>query len=426
MDFTGQLILAYLEEDDTRRVLFRVRPLITREGGINPEDLEELEQDGFLRIAPDRQEQHSFKERMGTLGSLCLINLTHPETALGKVRLNKNYAPGRGENNRYIIYSDAIQALPSEMVYEVVSEEKQHSSLTRLYYLRSGGRISGPHCPLGQAPCPASQSLMPDCERLFYVEMPDGTSRMFYWPLEEEPGMEQAAADAPAESPALPLEGDRPAAPQGPFEDGAARLEAALLAAGFLVDRPFARHLLLTCLLSDRLELLADNLADAGQAANVLAGLFPEAVVVQEGTSQEAAPGALVLLAGCGPLGKKQRRRYLKKPWPRVALTGSEGFPAWTAGPEIPLNHKALQEALQLLPPDEGTLEALEQFLARVQREDCPLPLYVKGLVQRLACGAAAQGLALEALLEDAEQSLVRPYYSALGLEEAADGDQWV
>ncbi|HPY44135.1 MAG TPA: hypothetical protein PLO90_07210, partial [Clostridia bacterium] len=74
MDLTGQMILAYLEEDDVRRVLFRARPLLSARGAFTQEDLDELELDGFLRVAPDRQEQHSFKERMRSLGTLCLIN----------------------------------------------------------------------------------------------------------------------------------------------------------------------------------------------------------------------------------------------------------------------------------------------------------------------------------------------------------------
>ena len=60
MDITGQIVLAYLEEDDSKRVLFRVRPLLTAFGALSAEDLEAFQQDGFLRIAPDKHEQHTF------------------------------------------------------------------------------------------------------------------------------------------------------------------------------------------------------------------------------------------------------------------------------------------------------------------------------------------------------------------------------
>ena len=63
MDLSGQIILAYLEEDDTRRVLYRVRPLLNEQGPISLEDLEAFGEEGYLRVAPDRQEQHSFKDR---------------------------------------------------------------------------------------------------------------------------------------------------------------------------------------------------------------------------------------------------------------------------------------------------------------------------------------------------------------------------
>ena len=133
MDLNGQLILAYLQEDDTRRVLFRVRPLMTEHGVFPPEEVEEFGNEGFLRIAPDRLEQHTFKERMRSLGSLCLIDLLEADSGLGKVRSNKNYAPDRNEPNRYIIYSDAVTSLPEGLLYEVVSEDKSAGALGSVY-----------------------------------------------------------------------------------------------------------------------------------------------------------------------------------------------------------------------------------------------------------------------------------------------------
>ncbi len=386
-----------------------------------------------MRIAPDRQEQHSFKERMSSLGELCLINLTQPETAMGKVRANKNYAPGRGENNRYIIYSDAIQALPSGMVYEVVSEEKQHTSLTRQYYLRSGGRISGPHCPDGSVPCPASQSLMPDCERLFYVEMPDGTSRMFYWPHDREEESEAEAAVAAPAADEAPVE----EAPESPpalevlqkaslFEEAAQQVRAALDAAGFAVEGVQAGRLLLLCLLFDQVQLYADNLADAGLAARTVAALFP-AGSVQAGEAGEGDSRAtLHLLAGSGQMGKKLRKRYLTAPWPVCVLESAAGFPRLTDLPPVSLNLRALRGEVQSCPV-EADQEVLHQLLAQIQQEDQPLPLYVKGQLARFVCADfSLHGQEREGLEAFLHQAFAQPYYRALGLDDTELKDQWV
>ncbi|HSK69955.1 MAG TPA: hypothetical protein VLA21_11900 [Candidatus Limnocylindria bacterium] len=231
MEWTGQMILAYLEEDDTRRVLFRTRPLVSAAGALTPENLEDFGQEGYLRIAPDKQEQHSFKERMRGLGPLCLINLLEATPAMGKIRPNKNYAPGRGEVNRFIVYSDTVQALPDDLVYEVVSEERGLAPLTRKYFLRTGGRIAGPFCQSG-ANCPVSHSLPPDCDRLFLVEMPDRTNRMFYWPQEQPARKAPAEPEAPAKEPAASPAAQEPAAsPAVPAPAPAAAVPAASPAA---------------------------------------------------------------------------------------------------------------------------------------------------------------------------------------------------
>ena len=198
MDLSGQRFLAYLQEDNTQRVLFRVRPLLSPEGLLAAEDIAGYRDQGFLRIAPDRQEQHTFKERMRELGGLCVLDLR--EAAQGKVRPNRNYAPGRGESNRYIVYSDAIKALPEDLVYEVVSKEDSRTApLTPRYYVRSGGFINGPFPMDGETEGGdgASQALPPDCDRLFLVTMPDKQHRLFYWPEEvKEEGRRPAAPRA--------------------------------------------------------------------------------------------------------------------------------------------------------------------------------------------------------------------------------------
>ncbi|NLX83174.1 MAG: hypothetical protein GXZ04_05090 [Clostridiales bacterium] len=436
MDFAGQLMLAYLEEDDTRRVLFRVRPLISQEGTISPEDLEELEQDGFMRIAPDRQEQHSFKERMSELGSLCLIDLTHAESAMGKVRLNKNYAPGRGENNRYIIYSDAIQALPREMVYEVVAEDKSHTALTSQYYLRAGGRISGPHCPQGSIACPASQSLMPDCERLFLVEMPDGISRMFYWPHRnqaDEPA--QNAGDMPADDVKTdemgvdedPLTEDvseellsTPA--QYPLFDAArAQMDEALSLAGFDLLKEDAAHLLIACLLFERVGIFGDNLSDACLAAQTVKDLFP-ALAVTLGHKGNGSPqhALRLLVKEEGKLGK----RYTKNPWPIFHIKSGGGIPCPPQEVKT-LNMKVLsaflEEQCRIADIQEADLDSL---LLSLTRGNHPLPLRLRAqIAQFYRCVKALHPQTACAGLIEAV--FTQPYYRALGIVDEDAQHQW-
>ena len=149
MDFSGKIVLSFIEEDNVQRAYFRIRPLLTGEGALTKQDIDALPDDGYLRIVPDKNEQHTFKDRMRSLGYLCVLDLKNipPETI--KIRNNKNYAPARGENNQFIVYSDAVQAVPPQLVYEVISaeqgdKERIAQSSTALCYLRSGGRIYVP------------------------------------------------------------------------------------------------------------------------------------------------------------------------------------------------------------------------------------------------------------------------------------------
>ena len=131
MALTGNLLLAFLEEDNVQRSLFRVRPLITESGVVPQHELDALGDEGYLRIVPDRKEQHTFKERMREIGPLCvLVRQPHVE----KIRPNKNYAPLRGEKNRMVIYSDASGA--AEDVFEVVADLRV-PPMTPQYCLRT-------------------------------------------------------------------------------------------------------------------------------------------------------------------------------------------------------------------------------------------------------------------------------------------------
>ena len=96
MDFSGKIVLSFIEEDNVQRAYFRIRPLLTGEGALTKQDIDALPDDGYLRIVPDKNEQHTFKDRMRSLGYLCVLDLKNipPETI--KIRNNKNYAPARG------------------------------------------------------------------------------------------------------------------------------------------------------------------------------------------------------------------------------------------------------------------------------------------------------------------------------------------
>ena len=187
MDFSGKIILSYIEEDNTLRAYFRVRPLLTGDGPVTAEEIDSLPDDGYLRVVPDKNEQHTFKERMRELGMLCVLDLYHLPADAVKVRSNKNYAPQKGENNQFIVYSDAVQSLPQQLLYEVVSaepgeKEKIAASGTPLCYVRSGGKIFGPVSRATGLEQEGASALPPDSEGLFAVSLPDGSERLFYWP----------------------------------------------------------------------------------------------------------------------------------------------------------------------------------------------------------------------------------------------------
>ena len=146
MDFSGRIVLSFIEEDNIQRAYFRIRPLLTEDGALTQADIDALPDEGYLRVVPDKNEQHTFKERMRDLGMLCVLDLYNLPADAVKIRTNKNYAPQRGENNQYIVYSDAVQAVPQHVFYEVITaengeKEKIGRAVTPLCYLRSGGRI---------------------------------------------------------------------------------------------------------------------------------------------------------------------------------------------------------------------------------------------------------------------------------------------
>ncbi len=187
MELNGQLVLGWLEEDNPQRGHFRVRPLLLSGGPISPEDQAVYRDDGYIRIVPDKNEQRTFKDRMRKTGSLCVMDLRESPKENGKLRPNKNYAPSKGEKNRYIIYSNAVEAIPAGAFYEVVSDAKLQEGATPQVYARHGGRIHGPVNKDSGEDLPGARPLPPDDARLFSVTTPDGGTRLFYWPKQEAP-----------------------------------------------------------------------------------------------------------------------------------------------------------------------------------------------------------------------------------------------
>ncbi|MBQ9197867.1 MAG: hypothetical protein IJ157_11605 [Clostridia bacterium] len=206
MDFSGRIVLSFMEEDNIQRAYFRVRPLLTDEGALSQADIDALPDEGYLRVVPDKNEQHTFKERMREMGELCVIDLYNLPVDAIKIRTNKNYAPQRGENNQFIVYSDAIQAVPQNLFYEVISaengeKEKISRAATPQCYLRSGGKIFGPVSRATGLEQEGASQLPPDSQGIFAVTLPDGAEKLFYWPRREHPverAPEAAMEPAPA------------------------------------------------------------------------------------------------------------------------------------------------------------------------------------------------------------------------------------
>lgn len=150
MSCEQDLVLAFLEEDNIQRAYFRVKPLLSIHGDVQEEALQRWPDQGCLRIVPDRNEQHTFKDRMRSLGSFCMMNLVGIPEEANKIRTNKNYRPERGEYNQFILYSDTVQALPEHTFFEVLEGAAAdfavlaQASITPLFYIREGDTLYGP------------------------------------------------------------------------------------------------------------------------------------------------------------------------------------------------------------------------------------------------------------------------------------------
>ena len=113
MNLDRCLLFSWIEEDNIQKAYFRVRPLLTNEGDVRAEAEELWPAEGCLRIVPDRNEQHTFKSRMRSLGSYCVVDLRGLPADTGKIRTNKNFRPEKGEMNQYNDFGDSKLAVES-------------------------------------------------------------------------------------------------------------------------------------------------------------------------------------------------------------------------------------------------------------------------------------------------------------------------
>lgn len=181
MNFDRSPIFSYLEEDNTQRAYFRVRPLLTIEGDIRQEAAKLWPNEGGLRIVPDRNEQHTFKVRMRELGSFCVVDLRDQPAEAGKIRTNKNYRPDRGEVNQYILYSDTVHPLPENTFYQLLDGESSDyaalavKAITPLFYIREGDTFFGPVCKTAPAQPETAKETV---GVLYELPCPDGELRL--------------------------------------------------------------------------------------------------------------------------------------------------------------------------------------------------------------------------------------------------------
>ncbi|MBR5111454.1 MAG: hypothetical protein IK099_14845 [Clostridia bacterium] len=216
MNFQGKAVLVYLEEDNIARAYFRVQPLMTQDGPLGTMTAD-YPDDGFLRIVPDKNEQHTFKERMRTLSGLCLVDLRFFPMDSNKIRTNKNYSPTRGETNQFIVYSDAVRSLPDDLVYQVIAEGDVRNALTPYVYIRNGANIQGPYRKDDIQNGAETTKLPPDSAELHSITL-HGQDLLFYWP--------KAAVPAQEEAPAPDKEAEKKPAPQEEQESAPAKAAA--------------------------------------------------------------------------------------------------------------------------------------------------------------------------------------------------------
>ncbi len=210
MNLERELVFCYIEEDNIQRAYFRVRPLMTIQGDVQEEAQRLWPDDGCLRIVPDRNEQHTFKDRMRTLGGYCVMNLLGIPADANKIRTNKNYKPDKGEKNQFILYSDTVQPLPEHTFFEVIESKADdfaqaaEKAVTPLFYIREDDTLYG---PIRKAEPTKPETAQEAAGVLYPLTCPDGSERALLC-IEHKPATVEApkpsSEPAPKEE-ALPI-----------------------------------------------------------------------------------------------------------------------------------------------------------------------------------------------------------------------------
>lgn len=184
MDVSTKAVLAFLEEDNEQKVFFRLIPLADQDGLVRDAAVAQWPNEGGLRIVPDKNEQYHFKDRMRTLGSFCLMDLTSFPQEANKIRTNKNYNPDKGEINQFVIYSDCIKPLSDKDCFHVIETENLEDSASALSGLVSPkGYILCKSKYYGPVDKDDTVYVLADINqgKIYDIPCPDGKKRKFYW-----------------------------------------------------------------------------------------------------------------------------------------------------------------------------------------------------------------------------------------------------
>lgn len=287
------ILFSFIEEDNIQRAYFRVQPLLCVHGNVQEEAKKLWPDNGSLRIVPDRNEQHTFKDRMRSLGHWCVVDLTGYPADANKIRTNKNYRPDRDETNQFILYSDTVKAVPEHTFYEVLPGQPADfeplctQAITPLFYIREDDTLFG---PVNKA-APSQPSPAQDLEgTLFDIPCPDEKTRTIFCVLSAAPAVQNDNADEAVQSPLpVPVSPLQPTAePSTPAEE-----ETAL---------PIGRTL-----------TILDQSKDFEETLQVLDQPLPESanLLRQEETPRPAAPAPK--LSGT-PLYRAPMRTFVPQP----------------------------------------------------------------------------------------------------------------
>ena len=206
MKLDREIVFSYLEEDNTQRAYFRLKPLLTVSGDAQEEAARLWPDNGALRIVPDKNEQGYFKDRMRVLGHFCIMDLTPFPPEANKIRTNKNYRPDREEKNQYILYSDTVKPIPAHTFYQVLEGSAgdfaalAQQAVTTVFMIRDADTLFGPvfkETPEHPSPAPEMTAMIYD------VACPDGVSRTILCSAPAEEKKDEPQSEAVKEEPAV-------------------------------------------------------------------------------------------------------------------------------------------------------------------------------------------------------------------------------